>query len=157
MYKEEDQHGRLPVSMKEYEGLRTLFGVVSMLPQVAEKLGDRAKGIPNVWRDIRLIERLSEKVMEAILYTVPAKKLLALRAELDRTRIIMTLDKRGDPLHYVVDEEAVMDLVENACEYRCFGCTIHKWWECPTLKAVKNVLPYELPKRRGNICPLLRD
>lgn len=151
--KEKDADGRVPVSITEYEGLRTLFGVISMIPVVETKLQERVKSIPTAWRDLRLMGRLSEKLLDGLLVTVPARKLLSMRSELGRTRIIMTLNPSGDPMDYTVSEEAVVNLVKAACDVKCFGCTECRWWDCPTYKAVRDVLPYELPKCNG--CPLV--
>lgn len=156
MYKDKDGDGRIPMSTAEYEGVRTLFGVTSMIPLIARKLEERAREIPGAWRDLRLMERLSEKLTAAILLTVPMKKLMAMRSELGRTRIIMTLDKRPDQMDFVVSEEAVHQLITNACELRCFGCGKADWWACETYQAVRDVLPYDLPPQ-GVQCPLKQE
>ena len=60
-----DEDGRYPLSTREYEALRTVFGAVNALD--TETLRDRCGLFRYGWRNMRLAASLLRKVMEGLL------------------------------------------------------------------------------------------
>lgn len=149
-YRKKDEDGRIPLSQKEYFALRCIFGAVNALSLHYSELERRTKGYKNGWRDLRCLVSLSEKVMEDILETIPRKKLLQIKKDLDN--IVCELKprdvaKKNDDGFLCVPENALIHLCESATEFKCFGCEKSQKQakkDCTLYKSIQAVLNYEL-------------
>ena len=88
---EKDADGRFHFSERDYYATRELFGIVSTFNKCSGELERRVREIPGGWRDFRLIQTLSEKLLIGILRTVPQKKLAAIKRELDNTEVLVNV------------------------------------------------------------------
>lgn len=70
-----DEDGRYPLSYVEYQSLRSLFGAKNALEQTHNQLERRVRTIPGGWRDFRLLMTLVDKLLGAVLRTIPQKKI----------------------------------------------------------------------------------
>lgn len=122
--------GRYPFSQREYYAFRELFGIVSTCSKYMYELEKRAKAAaPGTWRDLRLIEALNEKVMRAMLRTIPKNKLNQIQAELQHTQVIVQVNRsitRGendydDNLTYV-SQRALERITGIAVDNECLFC-----------------------------------
>lgn len=148
-YRQADNEGRIPLSYKEYTALRTIFGAVNALEQYHDVLHRRCEGIPHGWRDLRCLVRLSEILLEKILRTIPRKRLLALKTELDNTvcevKVKGVTGERHDECIYV-PTQSIVNLAQAATAVQCFGCQRTQEdarRHCQTYKDVQAILPYE--------------
>lgn len=74
MWRKPDEDGRYPLSHAEYQALRSIFGAKNALEQTHHDLERRVRLIPGGWRDFRLVMTLIDKLMAAVLGTIPQKK-----------------------------------------------------------------------------------
>lgn len=156
MRHEPDEDGRYPLSTKEYEALRTVFGVVNALD--SDTLKERCALIKNGWRDIRLAHTLLRRVMEELLCTIPAKKLMAIHTELKHTVCELKVKPpsgigRGGCVY--VDHKAFITICERAISMDCLFCEkdAKAGKRCPLYKALNACFPYELCEPEDTRCP----
>lgn len=157
-YRQKDADGRIPLSYREYSALRGIFSAVNALTIYHKELERRTKGYKNGWRDLRCLVSLSEKVMEDVLKTIPRKKLLQIRRDLDNT--VCELKPRGIVNHkedgfFCVSENTLIELCEAATELNCFGCEksnkeANK--DCKLYKIIQSVFNYEFEE--SDHCPM---
>lgn len=123
-YRKRDENGRIPLSFNEYEAMKTIFSAFNAVALYHGRLERRCKEYSGGWRDMRLLVKLSEKVMEGLLMTVPLKKLVQIRKELEnsycvlRTKGASGVDSDG---FMYVREQTINELCQAATEY-CFAC-----------------------------------
>lgn len=155
MKKECGADGTTPLSFEEYQGMRGLFGMVSLADSVTKRLEGRMKLTPVVWRDARLIQTLLGKMLPIILSTVPAKKLIAMRAELSRTEVEVKMRAAApmsdESMLVMVPQGALEYVTREAAGFRCTGCELQAFWECPMYQAMEQLYHYDFSKRKG--CP----
>ena len=84
-----DNNGRYSLSGREYYALRELFAAVDGFNRNACELEKRVRTIPNGYRDLRMLQSVSAKLMRDILETVPVKKLAQIRRELSSSEMIL--------------------------------------------------------------------
>lgn len=157
-YRKIDQNGKLPLSGKEYEVIRSVYGAVSAFSLCNERLKERAGMVKNLWRDLRLLQALSNSVLIRLLETIPANKLRQMQKDLDNTISIVKVKgvsgKKTDGYMYV-SEEAIIDLCKAATKMTCFGCEkTHSEARktCQLYKEIKEIFAYEFDDYE--ICPL---
>ena len=156
MRHEPDEDGRYPLSTREYDALRTVFGAVNALD--IDTLKDRCGLIKNGWRDIRLAHSLLKRVMQELLCTVPAKKLMTIRTELKHTVCELKVKppssmSLGGSVY--VDHQALVKLAERAISMDCLFCDkdAKQGKRCPLYKALNACFPYELCEPTDEKCP----
>lgn len=156
MWKEADQDGRYPVSFPEYQAIRAMFGVQNALIKYVPALERRVKTIPGGWRDLRLLVTLMEKLMEKVLFTVPAKKLLAMRRELQytvtETKVNPAITLADDRQLCAVPRAALDHLIDKAMQYECFGCERCDYKRCQLFQSIQATYHHDFPK--SHTCPL---
>ena len=155
-----DETGRYPVSMREYEDIRFLFGMSAALDQM-EDLKPRLGLIKNGWRDIRMMAATVSRLIEALLKTVPLKKLLAMQSELKRTVCNVSVKGpagRVDDDLTVVPFDALLHVMDRAIQMDCTFCSksAKEGKKCKLHKAIETCLQYEMAKNKDNpdACPL---
>lgn len=150
-----DENGRYPLSMQEYTALRTLFGAVNALD--SDTLKDRCRLFPGGWRDLRCAQALSRKVMENLLCTVPAKKLLSMRRELTHTICEVKIKPPASSTQdtVMISRKALVDLINRAVYMDCLLCekTAKECKRCTLYQAINACFPYELLDPQDELCP----
>lgn len=148
-YRSADIEGKIPLSHDEYKALRTIFGAYNALMLYHDRLERRCRGYKDGWRDLRCLVAMSEKVMHQVLATIPAKKLLQIRKELDNTiceiKVKLVSGKAADGFMYV-DEDALIRICKAATDINCFGCEkTHKQarHNCQLYKDIQSFFNYE--------------
>ena len=152
-----DEDGRYPLSYVEYQSLRSLFGAKNALEQTHNQLERRVRTIPGGWRDFRLLMTLVDKLLGAVLRTIPQKKLLQIRAELSRT--VCEIKVQGvagnlsdDKLLRMVPQGALETVVNESMSMKCFACERCDYKRCELFKAIESLYNYDFPKTK--VCPL---
>ena len=156
-YRQPDADGRIALSGREYTALRAIYGAVNVLEVYHGELERRCRGIKYGWRDLRCLLKLSERVLDKILETVPIKKLMQMRVDLDNTVCEVktkgiTGQSKGDCIY--VPDSVLIDLCKAATNVACFGCDrSHEdaRRHCQLYKDIQAVFPYEFDK--GGTCP----
>jgi len=149
MIRNPDQDGRYPLSMREYEALRTIFGCVNALDDDHETLKARCRLFKGGWRDLRMLAAVSKRLMEKLLCTIPAKKLLVIRRELSNTICEVKLKPIASPRHddcVYVSQEALLRVCNRAMQDNCYLCDrSHKEAKrgCELYKDIQACFPYQ--------------
>lgn len=148
----DDGNGRYALSYREYAALRSLFGAKNALVQNYKEIEDRVRLIPNGWRDLNMIMKVLDKLVLALLRTVPTEKLIAIKRELECTycelKVRNSLTTLPDSCTYV-PEGALMNIVNELAEIKCFGCDkTHKDARktCQLYKDIQACYHYEFEK-----------
>lgn len=157
MWKKPDEDGRYPLSYNEYQALRAIFGANNALEQTHKQLEQRVRLIPGGWRDLKLIMSVLDKLMGAVLRTIPQKKLVQIRAELSRTVCEIKLQSvtgglSDDKLLTVVPQGALETVVNESMSMKCFCCERCDYKRCELFKAIDSLYNYDFPKTKT--CPL---
>lgn len=148
-YKAKDSDGRTPLSAREYEALKNIFVAFNALTLHHKELERRCKSYKNGWRNLRLLVKYSDIVMQSVLNTIPTKKLIQIEKELKNTVCILKtqgvtgIDADG---YMYVPENAMIDLCDTITGIVCFGCEkTHKEARrhCDTYKKIQQIFGYE--------------
>lgn len=157
MKRQPDENGRYPLSTREYEALRTLFGGMNALNTDAlhdrlELIGDHAE------EDIRTAVGMMRDVCDRLMGTIPVNKLAIIRRELRDTICELRIrpvvaDKRNGCVY--IDQEAVARLANRAIHMDCMLCekTIKEGKKCPLYRDLNACFPYELDEPGDTHCP----
>lgn len=150
---------RTPLSSREYYSIREIFGIVSSYEKAMGWLEKRAKKLPGVWRDMNMISAKAQRVVAAMLSTVPAEKLKLIEKELDNTEVSVDVVRRGLPqpktdAFTYVPQEPLETLISGIVEHECVFCEKSKREakKCPWCKAIEATYPYELPELNKEHC-----
>lgn len=116
-----------PLKGSEWDALRRLIVAFDTLMQTEDPLKKRLKGIKNGWRDYRMVQTVMGRLMEEICDTIPTEKLVAIRDELQNSRItleVMSPGWSGKKPHGAIylDDKAYERLVSRAMQLECFMC-----------------------------------
>lgn len=157
-YRQADADGRIPLSSREYKGLRALFGAVNVLTQYSGELERRARGIKNGWRDLRCLQANADRLTQRLLATVPLKKLVAINTELKNT--YCELQTKGavnsiDNDCMYIEVSKLVELCKAAAKVECFACDkSHKEAKkaCPIYATIEAVFGYDFTDQEK--CPL---
>lgn len=148
----------IPLSNKEYYALRNLFGMVNNFNQYAADLKHRCESI-DVWADYQLLIAMSERLMADLLLTIPPKKLLTMKKDLDHTicecRIAYDYAKRDEREFTYCSTEAIDELVSMIMNWECLSCdkNAKEARKCRVFKAIDACFSWELAPN-GDVCPL---
>lgn len=150
MSRRPDEDGRYALSMQEYKALRTIFGCVNALDDDHEILKARCKLIKGGWRDLRMLTAVSKRLMEKLLCTIPGKKLLVIKRELQNTicevklRPVATGSQRDGMVY--VSEDAMLRVCNRAMQDYCYLCDkTHKEARrsCQLYRDIQACFPYD--------------
>ena len=149
---------RIPLSGKEYYGLRALIGIVSTFETELGFLEKRLRNIKMGWCNARLIAATADRLLDAVLATVPQKKLQQIRQEIGHTRveINVTPDYTGAhrQMFTYVPNDALEWLEDQVIDMNCLMCekTDKESKRCPVRKNIEALYAYDFPERKG--CPI---
>ena len=156
MMKQPDEHGRYPLSSKEYESLRTLFGAINALNMTG--LQDRLELVEFAHEDLSVAKRLMQGVSAGLLGTVPLNKLLIIQKELRDTVCELRIrpiaqDKKTGCVY--VDQSAIARLADRAIQMDCVMCekTAKEAKKCQLFRDLNACFPYDLDKPDDVLCP----
>lgn len=147
-----------PVSGREYSALQSLFALISTFEVAAPILEKRAKHLGGgVWRDLQMIRAKSDKVMRALLTTIPVNKLMQINRNFSMTRVYIKTEAPGiatkDDTNFVYVPAKALDYVLNEMiANNCILCdkTEVEGRKCPHRQALEDCLPHEIRVARGS-------
>ena len=150
----------MPLSQSEYDALKYLMAAFTSTKRAAERLEKRMRTVPGAWEDISLCADKLLEVFEALLPTIPNKKLRMIQSELDRIELYIRM-KGAAPYdidrydHMILPRKTVDTLTKAAYEQNCTLCDLKgdRMKRCPVRRTLAETLPYELPKTDGLSCP----
>lgn len=155
-WKNPDAEGRYPVSYAEYQAIRALFGSQNSLINAQKSLENRIRSIPGGWRDFRLVYSVLEKLLSAILRTVPSQKLLSMKRELNDTVCEVKMKGVSGPVEgdllRVVPQKDLETVCNAAMDFRCFACDRCDYKKCNLYQSIQALYHYDFPKSKT--CPL---
>lgn len=147
-----------PVSGREYSAMQSIFAMISTI-QVAEPiLEKRLRRLGGgVWRDYRMLTVKLDRVMRALLSSVPANKLMQINRNFSMTRVYIKTEAPGiktvDDTSYVYVPARALDWVLNEMiSANCILCdkTEVEGRKCPHRKALEECLPHQVNVARGS-------
>lgn len=151
-----DTDGRYPLSTREYTALRLLFAAVHAFSDT--ELKERCGLIPGAWRDMRCVHTLSDKLLTNLLDTIPAKKLLALKRELQNTYCEIKIKGASNTTEndcVYVSHQAIVRLIDRAMQMECIFCekTCAECKKCALFQDIAACFPYEITDSSDSLCP----
>lgn len=150
-----DSDGKYPLTTREYDALRTVFGALNALD--SETLKERLQTTKSGWRDMRLCAVTMHKVLMSLLDTIPADKLLTLRDELNQTvcEVRLRTASQNTRDSVFVSHRAMISLIDRAIQMECMLCekSVKKGKRCPLYKDICACFPYELDTPTDTRCP----
>lgn len=155
-----DKNGRYSLSGREYYALRELFAAVDGFNRNAQELEKRVRTIPNGYRDLRMLQSVSAKLMQDILETVPVKKLAQIRRELENSEMILRVkpvNPKENEYDYnltYVPQQALERICRKAIELECFCCEkkSREAKKCQLRKDIQDTYMFDYPNN-GKACP----
>lgn len=156
MLRNQDEHGRYPLSLKEYEVIRMMFATVTAFD--GENIRERCELIPGLWETIETARDQLFKGVEALLKTIPAKKLIAMQHELQYTvcKVEIKPPSRDAGHDYLyIPRKAYIDLLQRAIQLDCVLCekTIKECKKCRLYRNIDACFPYLLEEPSDTLCP----
>ena len=150
-----DEDGRYPLSTREYDALRTLFGAVNAM--ALDMLKDRCDLHPGDWEKLQEAKDVTQGVLNNILRTIPLKKLVAISTELKNTicelKIKPPVTKANGMIY--IDQAAMVRMAERAICLDCAICekTREEGKRCALFRDINACFPYELLEPDDALCP----
>jgi hypothetical protein len=153
---EQTVEGGYPLSMEEYDALRQMMGAVSALDR--DTLKSRCELIPEAWDKLVRARNDLMWILEQLFGTIPARKLLSIRRELQYTQCVVRIrpPSESDPKdHIYIDQHAFKRILERAIKMDCMFCdqTIKQCKRCQLYKDICDCFPYELSEPTDTLCP----
>ncbi len=149
-----DADGRYPMSLREYETMRYLYGVIDALAR-ENFLEERLKLVPGGWRDFKMMQAKAKTLFDRLLTTIPFKKLLSMRAELTHTECHVSLNRAAKENGLsLVETEKLWKLVEKCAGMDCVFCekSAAEGRKCEIFNVCMDCLNYEFKGIKG-ACP----
>ena len=148
MLREPDSDGRYPLSGREYEALQMIMAAASCLEKTSE-LVPRLKKIPQGYRDMQMIKKRLLQLTDALLVTIPMKKLVSIREELKFLKLKTfyggILGKQDHGMAFV-QADAMLHILDKMVGYECMPCmqTGKAIKQCPVRELLNELWPYEM-------------
>ena len=147
-----------PLSGREYAAMQSLFAIISTFEVTEGALEKRLRRLGGgVWRDFRMIRRKADRVMRAMLTTVPVGKLQQVMRNFDYTRVYIRVEAPGiptkDSTNWVhVPAAALDDLCNTVIGDHCLLCDQSEveGRKCPLRKSMEAALPHAIKVKRGS-------
>lgn len=149
MLRDPDTDGRYPLSGREYEALQMIMAAAHCLEKTSELLPRLKKVIPYGYRDYQMIKKRLIQLTEAILVTVPNKKLIGIQEELKFLKVktfyggILGRQEKGMAF---VQADAMLNLLNEVAGMNCLLCEKNgkKVKQCPIREIYNNLFPYDM-------------
>lgn len=150
---------RKPLRGREYAALQSLFAAISHFQELYPALEERAKTVPGLWRDMRMIDTKSQRILEGLLQTVPEDKLRHVLADCKNIRLYIKVEPPGSVPTVTMGFSYVPTPTLNALlcyvlEHECLMCDKSpvEARKCPVRAMIDKALPHEIPYRDGERC-----
>ena len=149
---------RTNLTGQEYFALRSLMGIVSTFATEDRVLKNRLKKVPMGWCDVKMIEAKADRLLDAVLATIPAKKLAQIRQEIGHSRVEISVVRDVTGAHKkaftYVPNEALEWLEDQVIDLNCMMCdkTEKESRKCPVRRNIEALYQYDFPERKG--CPI---
>ena len=155
-----DADGKYPLSGREYFAIREIFGLISALAYNGDELKARAQLIPGVWRDFRMVQAKITSVVDAMLRTVPIKKIRMIKEDCANTWInVEVRAPRGvkppaRPDYVCVPSTALDAVIGRVLDIECFACdkTGKEMTRCPVRAVIDDLFPFEIEDPDNDGC-----
>ena len=140
---------RTALTGREYAALQTLFATVSVFDAGVDNVRARCERA-GCWDKIQAIRQLSNECLDAMLKTVPERKLEHIRADLKNVRIYIKTEPPGlstpCTAYSYTPTAALNDLLNHVCQTECVICdkTAAEAKKCPYRQMIDNALPHEV-------------
>lgn len=147
-----------PVNGREYAAMQALFAVLSTYQVAGPVLEARLRKLGGgIWRDFRMIQVKMDRIIRALLSTVPVNKLQQIERNFSMTRVYVKTEAPGiatkDASSWVYVPATALDYVLNVLiENNCLLCdkTEVEGRHCPHRKALEDCLPHQVDVARGS-------
>jgi hypothetical protein len=148
-----------PLSGKEYAALQSFFAAISHMAELIPYLKARAHMVPNLWRDLRMIETRLQTILDQLLLTVPPEKLRHISQDIRNTSLYIKVEAPGirtqstEGFSYT-PTKVLNQLLAYMCEHECMMCdkTPTEARRCPYRQILDNALPHEIKARDRENC-----
>lgn len=154
-----DDDGRYPLTQKELDALYNLFAAYHALNLAVTELKERISiGNPSGYGLKKGLVKQVENTLADVLGTIPVKKLVAIRADLQRCQVRIQVKGTAakDKSVYCIEENDFVDLLNLLAGMHCLLCdkTYGEASKCPIYKVVNKVIHWDLERGTGGVCPL---
>lgn len=125
MLHEPDEDGKRMLSGREWDAIRRLQVSLDSLSRSIHLMEDRLKIIPNGWRDIHMLLKRTQMLLNDIYETVPTKHLWMMQREIEHSEIRLTVhgaDSSLPPGVVYVDEKAFLAMLDKIIQMDCWAC-----------------------------------
>lgn len=155
-----DAEGKYPLSGNEYYAVREIFAVISAFESSMGYLRDRAKLTPGTWRDMNLVLKLSQKIIDVLLRSIPTKKLVQIKSDISRTVVSVEVRQPHatgapkDPDFVCIPAPTLDYLIGIVMDIECFACERRgrEIKKCPIRPAIEDTFPFEIPEPENDGC-----
>ena len=148
-----------PLRGREYAALQSLFAAVSHYQELFPVLKDRCREVPGLWRDMRLVDVKTQKILEGVLSTVPREKLRHIMADCKNVKLYIKIEPPGAVPTVTmgfsyVPTKTLNELLCYVCEHECLMCdkTPVEARKCPVRAMIDKALPHEIPNEDNDRC-----
>jgi hypothetical protein len=156
--KKPDADGCYPMSMREHDAVRNLYGAINALLLKENAIKERVALIGMTEKYQQATDAYCE-ILAGILNSTPLRKREMIRKEMDNAYLYVSIGKSAAPPRgkdVYIDSNVLMNLINNCIKDHCFVCqksytegTRH----CPIYKAVTDCYSYEFDQT-DDYCPL---
>lgn len=146
---EKDEYGCYPLSMEEYDAVRQMMGAINVLDN-NDVLKQRFDLIDeNMWEQYKSCQSKLVELIERLFGSIPPKKLLSMRRELDHTVCITKIrpPSLNEPKDYLyISRTAFERMIQRAIDLNCLICdkSCSEGKRCDLYKDIVDMFPYEL-------------
>ena len=156
-----DKDGCIPLSNKEYAAFQQLAGFADALIDAESRLETRAKLVPGLWRDLRLLRVKGEKLCQEIFKTFPRNKREMIRHDWERMFAQITI-KPGLNLpeqkltgYATVPLQALEWLIQTVIDWECLTCMMEskEQKKCGLRAKLEQLYVFDLPDVQKGVCP----
>lgn len=151
---------RWNMTYSEYTAYLELCALVGTIGNLSKKLEKRLRAVPGGWRDARMLDKVSATLITRLCDTIPAKKLLAIRKEIDHTEVYIRTkpdycQKSLDNVTYV-PEVALDALVQHVMNMDCYLCDKNhaESKKCPLRENIEKLYHFDINVKKTEGCPL---
>lgn len=136
----------------EYEAFRALFGLASEWERAGATLERRIRTITGGWRDAKLLQSKSIKLIEGITQTIPSEQIVKIAKDLKHTHVKVSVgrDFANEPGYTYLPLNSLRGLIDGAMEKCNFcDCNYEQARKCELRKSLDAVTLNDLPELDG--------
>ena len=161
MLAEPDENGKRRINNREYVAIQTIAALQQGFANHVGQLRDRARLVPNAWRDLKCAEVLIQKSVEQITNeTFTDSDMQRMKAELDNTYYsVYVLGAGGHNTHgkdavVYVHEEAYIRMINRAMAMECIICDkdCKSARRCRLFRDIEDIMPHRIDDGEDGLC-----